>query len=162
MSHVLWPRVSAAGRIETSMARNTWNECAEGWLNGWRTMIVLDTSVLIDHLRRKEQAVQALDRMNTAGERLTASVMSKVELLAGMRPSEMQVTYTLMSAISWIDVDDDIAERAGMYANQYLRSHPGIDPVDYVVAATAARLGATLWTRNVKHFPMFQGLASPY
>jgi predicted nucleic acid-binding protein len=55
-----------------------------------------------------------------------------------------------------------MSERAGMLANRYLRSHPGVDPVDYVVAATAQHLGAELWTRNLKHFPMFPGLSTPY
>jgi len=36
-----------------------------------------------------------------------------------------------------MEFDDQIAERAGQLANRYLRSHPGVDPVDYVVAATA-------------------------
>jgi len=47
-------------------------------------------------------------------------------------------------------------------ANQYLRSHPDVDSVDYVIAATAQHLGAELWTRNLKHFPMFPGLSAPY
>ena len=47
-------------------------------------------------------------------------------------------------------------------ANRFLRSHPGVDTVDFVVATTADRHDATLWTRNVKHFPMFTDLSSPY
>lgn len=47
---------------------------------------------------------------------------------------------------SWTDRDEDgqaYVERlrrgmAARMANQYLRSHPGVDPVDYVIAATAA------------------------
>jgi predicted nucleic acid-binding protein len=49
-----------------------------------------------------------------------------------------------------------------MLANQYLRSHPGVDPVDYVIAATVTQLAAKLWIRNVKHFPMFPDLEPPY
>jgi predicted nucleic acid-binding protein len=55
-----------------------------------------------------------------------------------------------------------VAELAGMLANRYLRSHPGVDPVDYVIAAAAQCLGAQLWTRNVKRFPMFPELSAPY
>ncbi len=55
-----------------------------------------------------------------------------------------------------------------MFANRYARSHTGIDPMGYVVAATAHVIGtdedagAPLWTRNSKHFPMFTDLAPPY
>ena len=42
------------------------------------------------------------------------------------------------------------------------RTHPGIEVGDYVAAATAQLLGAALWTRNCKHFPMFPELPDPY
>jgi predicted nucleic acid-binding protein len=125
-------------------------------------MIVLDTSVLVDLLRDHDAASEAFGRSVRSGERFAASVLVKVEVLAGMRPSEEQHTRRWFRRIEWIGVDDDIAERAGQLANRYLRSHRGIDPVDYVIAATAERLGATLWTRNVRHFPMFPDLEAPY
>ena len=55
-----------------------------------------------------------------------------------------------------------------MLANQYARSHSGIDPMDYIIAATAHVIGinegagAQLWTRTGKHFPMFENLERPY
>ena len=61
-----------------------------------------------------------------------------------------------------MDVDDAIAEQAGAFANQYLRACPGVDVADCIVAATAWNLGAQLWTRNVKHFPMYTDLVAPY
>ncbi len=124
--------------------------------------IVVDTSVLIDHLRGSVDARSALRQAAAAGERLTSSVLTRVEILAGMRPGEETATQLLFDVLDWIDVDDDIAVRAGRLANRYLRSHPGVDTVDYVIAATATQINAQLWTRNLKHFPMFPGLAAPY
>jgi predicted nucleic acid-binding protein len=125
-------------------------------------VIVVDTSVLIDHLRGDAHARDALREAALAGERLVASVLTKVEILAGMRAGEEKATHRLLDSLDSIDVDDVVAELAGMLANKYLRSHPGVDPVDYVIAATAQHLGAELWTRNLKHFPMFPGLSAPY
>ena len=124
--------------------------------------IVIDTSVLIDHLRGDDAAREALRGATAAGERLVGSVLTKVEVLAGMRTTEEATTRRLLDSLDWVEVDDDLAERAGGLANRYLPSPPGIDPVDYVIAATVQRLDAHLWTRNVRHFPMFAGLASPY
>jgi predicted nucleic acid-binding protein len=62
----------------------------------------------------------------------------------------------------WVEASDLIAERAGALANRYLRSHHGVDLVDYVIAATRDALDVPLWTRNVKHFPMVEGLTAPY
>ena len=124
--------------------------------------IVVDTSVLIDHLRGVEAAREALRGATAAGERLVASVLTRVEVLAGMRGPEERATRRLLDSLDWIEVDAELAERAGMLANRYLPSHAGVDPVDYVIAATAEHLDARLWTRNVRHFPMFPELESPY
>lgn len=124
--------------------------------------VVVDTSILIDHLRGHEPAHVALRRAAEAGEHLVASVLTKVETLAGMNPRQEHVTRSLLNQLDWIEVDDALAEAAGRLANRYLRSHPGVDPVDYVIAATAERLKAQLWTRNLRHFPMFGGLKPPY
>ncbi len=124
--------------------------------------IVVDTSVLIDHLRNVPGAVAALRAANNADDQLFASVLTKVEVLTGMRPDEERATRSLLEAVGWVEVDDDLAEAAGMLANQYLSTHPGVDPVDYVIAASVLRLDATLWTRNVRHFPMFADLRAPY
>jgi predicted nucleic acid-binding protein len=124
--------------------------------------LLIDTSVLIDHLRGEEAARRALANAARQGERLACSVVTKVEVLAGMQPAEEPLTRRLMSALDWISVDDAIAERAGELANRFLRAHPGVDPVDFIIAATAELHDAGLWTRNVKHFPMIPGLAPPY
>lgn len=124
--------------------------------------VLVDTSVLIDHLRGDQKAQQALASAARQGERLACSVVTRIEVLAGMRPEEEPPTRRLLSALDWIPVDDAIAEQAGMLANRYLRSHPGVDPVDFIIAATAELHDARLWTRNVKHFPMVSGLAPPY
>jgi len=125
-------------------------------------VVVVDTSVLIDHLRGVEGAREALQEAATSGDLLAASVLTRVELLAGMRASEESATLNLLSRLTWVDVDESLADRAGRLANHYLRTHPGVDPVDFVIAATVERLGADLWTLNLKHFPMFPELSAPY
>ena len=130
--------------------------------------VLFDTSVVIDLLRGNRAALDAVRGAVGTGHELAASVVVKVEVLAGMRPNEEQPTRRLLDGIEWIAVDDLIAEGAGMLANQYARSHMGIDPMDYIIAATVhattARQDqhARLWTRNVKHFPMFAHLEPPY
>lgn len=131
--------------------------------------VLLDTSVVIDLLRGNRAALDAMRGAVNGGHDLAASVVVKVEVLAGMRSDEEEPTRALLDGISWIPVDDLIAEGAGMFANRYARSHTGIDPMDDIIAATAYVTGApdddaaaALWTRNVKHFPMFTDLAPPY
>ncbi len=56
----------------------------------------------------------------------------------------------------------ELADEAGELASRYLRSHPGVDTVDYLVAATTQLLNAQLYTMNIKHFPMFENLKPAY
>ena len=125
-------------------------------------MILLDTSVLIDHLRDAPGTGAALDAAVERGELVVASVLSAVELLQGMRTNERRRVGELLAALGWIDVSFDIAERAGEHARRFRRSHWSIGSVDYVIAATAEIHGAALWTTNIRHFPMFPKLTPPY
>lgn len=125
--------------------------------------LILDTSVLIDHLRGRPRAATALIPDAIArGDELWSSYVVRAELLAGMRASEETATRDLMRLVSWHDVDESVSETAGALGRRYLASHPGIDVADLIVAALAQQLNAELKTTNVKHFPMFKGLRPPY
>lgn len=125
-------------------------------------LILVDTSVLIDHLRGRAEARDALIDARRGGARLAGSVLTRTEILGGMRAAEKSPTHALLSALDWITVSEEIADAAGALARRYRASHPGVDIADYVIAATAEVVGAQLWTRNVKHFPMITGLRAPY
>lgn len=79
-----------------------------------------------------------------------------------MRSGERSQVAALFGVIGLLPVTDAVARRAGEHLRRHRRSHPGIDLVDYVVAATAELNGAELATLNVRHFPMFKGLKPPY
>ncbi len=95
-------------------------------------------------------------------DEIAASEMTRIELLAGMRTGEEEALADLERGIVWVPVTEVVATRAGQLANAWRRSHEGIDVADFAIAATARVLNAELWTRNVKHFPMFPDLEPPY
>jgi predicted nucleic acid-binding protein len=64
--------------------------------------------------------------------------------------------------MSWLDVDADVAERAGDLRRQYRRSHVGAGLADFLIAATAQVNEVALATLNVRHFPMFKDLKAPF
>lgn len=122
---------------------------------------LVDTSIVIDYLRGHVGAAGLLE-----GERaiapLHASEITRLEVLAGMRATEEETTRSLLSTLIWHPVDADVAEEAGALGRQWLPSHHTIDGADLAIAATAIRSGSRLLTRNVRHFPMFGELRSPY
>ncbi len=125
-------------------------------------MKLLDTSVAVDYLRGHVAAAELLDSIVIADEPLAASELTRFELLAGARDGEYEQLESFCLALDWIPVNEEIARRAGGYARSYHRSHSGIGVVDYLLAGTAAALGADLLTTNVRHFPMFGELRAPY
>lgn len=123
--------------------------------------VVVDTSILIDVLRGEAAAAAVLRAAREAGP-LQASEVTRLEVLAGMRPHEEDDTRGLLSAFIWHPLDEVLAEIAGELGRRWLPSTRGIDSADLAIAATAVALDARLLTRNVKHFPMFEGLRAPY
>ena len=125
--------------------------------------LVLDTSVLIDHLRgRPPAATEIIPRAIGRGDELWSCHVVRAEVLAGMRPTEEPATRDLLRLITWVDVDESLSEAAGALGRLYLRSHSGIEVADLLVAALAQHLDAELKTTNVKHFPMVKSLKAPY
>ncbi len=92
---------------------------------------------------------------------LHASEVTRIEILAGMRPAEEADTRAFLSAFVWHTVDELVAERAGALARQWLPSHGNIDVADLVVAATAQETGLPLYTLNLRHFPSSPRLSAP-
>jgi predicted nucleic acid-binding protein len=125
--------------------------------------LVLDTSVLIDHLRgRLPAATTLIPEAIERGDELCSSYVVRAEVLAGMRGREEAATRDLLRLVSWYEVDESLSEAAGALGRRFLASHPGIEVADLIVAALAQQLGAELKTATVKHFPMFRGLKAPY
>ena len=125
--------------------------------------LVLDTSVLIDHLRgRPKAAAEIIPRAIARGDELWSSYVVRAEVLAGMRNVEEAATRDLLRLLTWVDVDESLSEAAGALGRRFLASHPGIEVADLIVAALAQHLDAELKTTNVKHFPMFKALKPPY
>jgi predicted nucleic acid-binding protein len=123
---------------------------------------VLDTSVAIDHLRGVDPAVDLLRRLIDQGESLAASELVRFELVAGVRPREIELLERFCSALVWVAVDETVTRTAGALACEHRRAYSGIDDVDYLIAATALILDADLLTTNARHFPMLPGLQPAY
>ncbi|WP_217185039.1 type II toxin-antitoxin system VapC family toxin [Streptomyces sp. AC495_CC817] len=122
---------------------------------------VVDTSVLIDHTRGDPRAGEVLRAAAAAGA-LHSSEVVRAELLVLIRDRERAAIEPLLDVIVWHAVDRQVAELAGELGRRWLPAHTGIDAADFLIAATTLLLDAQLLTRNVKHFPMIDGLRAPY
>lgn len=106
--------------------------------------LLVDTDVLIDHLRGKR-------RLRAPGGVLAVSVVSRCELFAGR--DEPERLRRFLGAMIELPVDPAIAELAGS-----IRREAGIATPDALIAATAVVHRVPLMTRNREHFDRVAGL----
>ncbi len=116
-------------------------------------MRLFDTNILIDHLKGKSAATLILQGSVSEGLLLACSVITRIELINGMRPEEEKILEGLLSSFEKIGVTDNIAGQAGKYLNIYRKSH-GINMADAIIAASAKHANSQLYTLNIKHYPM--------
>ena len=123
------------------------------------TEILIDSDVMVDYFRGNSKAV-ALIQSHSAQLILPAIVIA--ELYAGVKGNdELQVIDRLISVVRVAPLTNEIARAAGIYRNDYYKSH-GVGLADAIVAATVDAYNAVLKTLNVKHYPMFRGLKPAY
>jgi predicted nucleic acid-binding protein len=107
--------------------------------------LLVDTDVLVDHLRGAR-------RLLPAGHRIAYSVITRCELFAGSNTDE-RLIGALLEPFAELGVDRAIAERAGR-----LRRGRSIRTPDALIAATALEHGLRLLTRNRRDFETIPGL----
>lgn len=115
--------------------------------------LLIDSDVLIDHLRKQKIALDFLTAEVESESLLLVSVISRVEIFAGIKKGEEETVHSLFTILTSVDVDVSIADKAGEYLSKYSKSH-ALNIGDALIAATAKEMSLKLVTRNVKHYPM--------
>ena len=112
---------------------------------------LVDTTILIDHLRGRAEASSWLLANHETG--LVISVITRAEILGGMRPKEETATQLLLSQLATLLIDIAIADAAAKYRRLYFKSHGLLLP-DALIAATAKVHNLVVATLNDRDFPM--------
>ena len=125
-------------------------------------MILIDSDVLIEHLRGNTDARDWLVQARRTSGPLAMSVISVTEIAGGMRSPERREVMRLLGSMQRFEVTEQVAWRAATLMREYRRSHSGIGLGDYLIAATTLTEGLELATLNVRHYPMFTALKRPF
>ena len=127
--------------------------------------VILDTNIIIDHLRNVPQATKQLQEIEDGNYSGLLSVITITELLAAPRMSgqRFETIKNLLALFEIMPVDSQIAMLAGNLLSKYRASH-GLEPMDAIISATALVNEAVLFTLNKKHFRFIEGLVTinPY
>ncbi len=122
----------------------------EGWGS---SSFILDSDVLIDHLRGYQAAIDLIDSLLLDGAEVCFSVISEAEIWSNVRPGEEDRIIALFNGLSRLNLDGVTARKAGEYRSTYLHSHRLALP-DALIAATSFVQRMVLLTRNARHYPM--------
>jgi predicted nucleic acid-binding protein len=117
--------------------------------------VLLDSDILIDHLRGYEPARQYLKRFERGEVQGYLSIITVAELAAGqMRQDDEEAkVQQLLALFTHIDLNFALAWRGGEIRQCYQ-----IRFADALIAATALSHDLPLATRNLQHFTPIEGL----
>lgn len=111
--------------------------------------LLIDSNILIYHLKGEEKVRRALSQWSHEKNRLFISAITRIEVLAApvLQEGEEAGIEELLSEFTLINVDIQIADVAARIRRLY-RLKLG----DSIIGATTLLLNASIVTRNVRDF----------
>ena len=115
--------------------------------------VVLDTSVIIDHLRGKSQHLHQLEQLQIERElELLIPNIVITELFAGQEAARDKPKQALIKLINGYE-SVGLSKKSAIKAGELIRKYTQIpDPFDFLIAAIAHEQQAQIATHNQKHF----------
>lgn len=121
-------------------------------------MIVADTDVLIDALRGHEPVASRVRELLEA-DGLATTVLSVFELLSGAKSErERELVERILAPLPVYPADDGAARAAAAVRRELEVAGAKIGMADTRIAGVCLSRGASLFTRNRKHFERVSGL----
>lgn len=120
-------------------------------------MIVIDTSILIDALHRKNSALRTIRELQAAGEVLCTTQINVLELYKGAyRPAAsskagLEKVRKLLDALIILPIDDDVYDVFGKLSSELKNMGDTIGDFDEIIASIALINRAAIITRD-RHF----------
>lgn len=118
------------------------------------TRYLLDTTVLVAHLRGDEEVAGFILDLISRGHLPCVSCVTVAEIERGIRPKERKATVTLLDRLAFVATTKEAAVRAGRYQAEFEKRGRTIHLADALIAGTARAHGAVLVTENIADFPM--------
>lgn len=125
--------------------------------------VCIDTDILIDHLRGSPEATQAIESLEEAGRTLSTTSVNAYELTYGAwktrePQTNLEAVETLLSRLNVYPLSLEAAQEAGKIMAHLERNGTPVEIRDIFIGATAITKGASLYTRNTRHFENMPGL----
>lgn len=126
-------------------------------------MVCLDTSFVIDLLRKNGKVDKFIEKFDSTGEQIYVPSPVIVELISGanLKQNKERETNEIKSFLATtfvLPLDEQSAIRAGEIEAELEKAGEIIDTEDIMIAAIALQNEEKLITRNAKHFERIEKL----
>lgn len=118
------------------------------------SLFLIDTTVLIAHLRGDPGVKDLLVRLLDEEHELGTTGVNVAEIESGLRERESRPARDLLDRLDFLHTDREAARTAGRYQRNLRESGRTLHTADALIAGTAHRHGAILMTDNRRDFPM--------
>lgn len=116
--------------------------------------LLLDTTVLIDCLRARNNRPTLLKQLCLERNILGCCAINVAEIWTGAKAKERSVTEELLDSLEYYAITRQAAKLAGELKQKYSPEGITLSLVNTLIAAVAITQKLTLITDNPKHFPM--------
>jgi len=117
-------------------------------------LILLDSSIIFDHLNRRFGRSEFLRRLMEQGHMFACCSVNFTEVYAGLRIGEEGKTAAFLGSLEYLPITPEIARLAGLLRRDWQRQGCTLSYTDVTIASVALSNQVPLLTDNAKHFPM--------
>lgn len=113
---------------------------------------LLDTDVIIWHLRGRQSVTQAIRELQAFGVP-SCSALSILEVQVGVKKGEETKTELFLGSLKVFDVTKQIASKAALVIREQKAKGVTMDLPDAIIAATCLHHRLVIVTYNTKRYP---------
>ncbi|MDP3741526.1 MAG: PIN domain-containing protein [bacterium] len=115
---------------------------------------LLDSNIVIDALNNKRGRRELLQGLLLDNNLLGYCPINLTEIYAGLREPEEETAEKLLNGLNFYALTWDIAKKAGILKNQWMKKGKTLSVPDVTIAAVAIANDLILITDNLKDYPM--------
>jgi len=119
-------------------------------------MVLCDTNVLIEALKKNPSAIQSLEEIGL--DSIAVSVITVMELYYGaLNKAELVKIKHHLSSVQIVQIDEEISVTGATLIERYAKSH-GLQIPDALIAAAALCRDLQLFTENTRDFIFIENI----